>query len=56
MTFRSRSQAGRVLAERLAYLAEENPVVVGIPAGGVAVAHQVAEELCAPLEIGRAHV
>lgn len=49
MTFRSREQAGRVLAERLAYLTEENPVVVGIAAGGVVVAHQVAEALSAPM-------
>lgn len=51
MTFRSREQAGRVLAERLTYLTGENPVVVGIAAGGVVVAHEVAEALCAPLDV-----
>jgi len=49
--FADRRDAGRQLAERLLPLAEEDPVVVGLPRGGVPVAAEVAAALDAPLEI-----
>jgi predicted phosphoribosyltransferase len=49
--FSDRHDAGRQLAERLLPLAEEDPVVVGLPRGGVPVAEEVATALGAPLEI-----
>lgn len=49
--FADRRDAGRQLAERLLPLADENPVVIGLPRGGVPVAKEVAAALGAPLEI-----
>jgi putative phosphoribosyl transferase len=49
--FRDRRDAGRRLGERLLPLAAEDPVVVGLPRGGVPVADGVAAALRAPLEI-----
>lgn len=49
--FADRRDAGRRLAERLLPLADEDPVVVGLPRGGVPVADEVARALGAPLEI-----
>jgi putative phosphoribosyl transferase len=49
--FRDRRQAGRELAERLAEVRESNPVVLGIPRGGVVVAHEIASVLEAPLDV-----
>jgi putative phosphoribosyl transferase len=52
MHFRDRRQAGRLLAEALADLRDAKDVVVlGIPRGGVVVAHEVAAALDAPLDI-----
>jgi predicted phosphoribosyltransferase len=56
MLFRDRREAGRQLAERLAFLKGENGLVVlGIPRGGVVVAAEVARALGAPLDIFIAH-
>jgi predicted phosphoribosyltransferase len=49
--FANRRDAGRCLAERLLPLADEHPVVVALPRGGVPVADEVARALGAPLEI-----
>jgi putative phosphoribosyl transferase len=49
--FDDRRDAGRRLAEQLLPLANEAPVVVGLPRGGVPVAGEVAMALGAPLEI-----
>jgi putative phosphoribosyl transferase len=51
MRFRDRRDAGRRLAAELVDLAQEQPVVVALPRGGVPVAAEVAHALGAPLEI-----
>jgi putative phosphoribosyl transferase len=51
MRFADRRAAGRQLAQRLAALADERPVIVGLPRGGVPVAVEVANALRAPLDI-----
>jgi putative phosphoribosyl transferase len=48
--FRDRAEAGRVLGARLRPLAEDAPVVLGLNAGGLAVAREVAGALDAPLD------
>jgi len=47
--FDDRAAAGRALAEQLAELRLDEPVVVGVARGGVAVAVEVARTLAAPL-------
>jgi putative phosphoribosyl transferase len=47
--FRDRAEGGRALAEAVAALELDDPVVVGVARGGVAVAVEVARELEAPL-------
>jgi predicted phosphoribosyltransferase len=49
--FADRTDAGRQLAARLLPLADEHPLVLGLPRGGVPVAEEVATLLGAPLEI-----
>src|SRR5213083_3034787 len=49
--FINRPDAGRRLAGQLHHLRSDNPVVVGLPRGGVAVAFEVAQALRAPLDV-----
>jgi putative phosphoribosyl transferase len=49
--FRDRRDAGARLAEALGEVDARDPVVLGIPRGGVVVAHEVAARLAAPLEV-----
>jgi putative phosphoribosyl transferase len=52
MRFRNRSDAGRQLAERLtAYAGRSDVIVLGLPRGGIPVAHAIASRLKAPLDI-----
>lgn len=51
MYFTDRIDAGRRLATRLAPLGPVEPIVIGLPRGGVAVASEVALSLAAPFEI-----
>ena len=49
--FKDRLDAGRQLARRLAPYAALEPVVVGLPRGGVPVAAEVADRLGVPLDV-----
>ncbi len=49
--FEDRSDAGRILADRLAALDLHDPVVYALPRGGVPVATRIAERLHAPLDL-----
>jgi predicted phosphoribosyltransferase len=50
--FRNRSEAGRLLAEKLtAYANRPNVLVLALPRGGVPVAYEVARALGAPLDV-----
>lgn len=50
--FRDRVDAGRQLAKELVHYANrEDVLILGIPRGGVPVASEVAQALCAPLDI-----
>lgn len=49
--FRDRRAAGRLLAEAVASLRLSDPMVLGLPRGGVPVAFEVAQALGAPLDV-----
>lgn len=49
--FADRVAAGRALADRLEHLHEAEPVVLGLPRGGVVVAAPVAQRLAVPLDV-----
>ncbi|WP_030715970.1 phosphoribosyltransferase [Streptomyces sp. NRRL S-237] len=51
MLFTHRADAGERLAEALRHLKGEDPVVLGLPRGGVPVAYRVARALGAPLDV-----
>lgn len=51
MQFDDRRDAGQQLAERLVPYGDENPIVVGLPRGGIPVAYEVAHKLGAPLDV-----
>jgi putative phosphoribosyl transferase len=51
LSFRNRAEAGRQLVPRLMAYADQNPVVLALPRGGVPVAFEVARALRAPLDL-----
>jgi putative phosphoribosyl transferase len=52
LPFRDRHEAGRLLAERLrAYRDHAGVLVLALPRGGVPVAFEVSQSLCAPLDV-----
>jgi predicted phosphoribosyltransferase len=51
MRFRDRRDAGRALAASLTHRRDDDPVVLGLPRGGVPVAYEVAQALDAPLDV-----
>jgi putative phosphoribosyl transferase len=51
MTFKDRRDAGRQLARYCQHYAGANPLIIGLPRGGVIVAAEIANALNAPLDI-----
>ena len=51
MNFQDRYDAGRKLGQSLRHLADEHPLVLGLPRGGIPVAYEVAQALQAPLDV-----
>jgi len=51
IAFADRAEAGRLLAERLATLELQAPLVLALPRGGVPVAAEIARALAAPLDV-----
>jgi len=52
MRFRDRREAGQLLAKQLGFIkGREGVIVLGIPRGGVVVAHEVAQAIGAPLDV-----
>ncbi len=49
--YSTRQQAGRMLAHRLMSYAGADVVVLGVPRGGLPLAKEVADALCAPLDV-----
>lgn len=49
--FKDRTEAGQMLASELLQFASENPVVLGMPRGGVVLAYEIAQALHAPLDV-----
>lgn len=51
MIFKDRVDAGEQLARLLRPLKHKDPIVLGLPRGGVPVAHQVAQKLNLPMDV-----
>ena len=51
LVFEDRRDAGRILAQQLRRYRDENPVVLGLPRGGVVVGYEIARSLHAPLDV-----
>lgn len=51
MIYRDRSDAGKRLARELAGYANQNPVILALPRGGVVVAAEIAKALHAPVDL-----
>lgn len=49
--FKNRSDAGKKLAKLLIKYIDDNPVVLALPRGGVAVGYEVAKKLNSPLDV-----
>lgn len=49
--YQDRAHSGRVLSEAVAELHIQNPIVLGLPRGGVPVAAEVARQLAVPMDV-----
>jgi predicted phosphoribosyltransferase len=49
--FENRQEAGKLLAKKLMHLKDKEPVILGLPRGGVVIAHEIAQALGAILDI-----
>lgn len=49
--FEDRQDAGRRLADQLEQYRDQNPIVLGLPRGGVVVGYEIAQALEAPLDV-----
>lgn len=49
--FKNRQEAGQKLAAELENIRDENPIILGMPRGGVVVAYEIARILHAPLDV-----
>jgi putative phosphoribosyl transferase len=54
-SFRDRQEAGKLLADKLGEYIGENPVVLGIPRGGIIIAREIVVELGGDIDIVLAH-
>lgn len=51
MVFANRIEAGKLLAQSLLSIKEKDPIILGLPRGGVPVAYEVAHALNKPLDV-----
>jgi putative phosphoribosyl transferase len=51
VNFKDRVEAGQILANKLTKYADQNPLVLALPRGGLPVAFEVAKTLKAPLDV-----
>ncbi|RMD90242.1 MAG: phosphoribosyltransferase [Calditrichaeota bacterium] len=49
--FENREEAGQLLAKKLEHLKDKKPVILGLPRGGVIVAHEIATALNTELDV-----
>jgi putative phosphoribosyl transferase len=49
--FKNREDAGKQLAKLLKNYKKQNPIILGMPRGGVPVAYEIAKQLKAPLDV-----
>lgn len=49
--FQNRSQAGKILAERLMRFKDRHPLILALPRGGVPLAYEIAKKLHAPMDL-----
>lgn len=50
-SFENRTEAGKLLAERLLRFRDRHPIVLALPRGGVPLAYEIAKKLEAPLDL-----
>jgi len=51
MIFEDRTEAGKLLAEKLEKFRDEHPVILALPRGGLPIGYEISKALAAPLDI-----